>query len=949
MAIQKGEKMVLQKLENFRNKDIVKEEAEILTNLLDDITKNLVRPETFEKISQLKDLSKTKNYRDLNQLVEQLTNEEMTVISRYFAILPLLINISEDVDLAYEINHLNNVDGDYLGKLSSTIKEVAKNEDAQEILENLNIVPVLTAHPTQVQRKTMLDLTNHIHALLRQHRDVKAGLINENKWYNNLRCNIEIMMQTDMIRDKKLKVTNEITNVMEYYNSSFLQAVPNLMLEYKRLAKEHGLELEQPRPITMGMWIGGDRDGNPFVTAETLKRSATIQSEVILNYYIEKISKLYRHFSLSTSLSKTSEAVAEMAAQSSDTSVFREKEPYRRAFHYIQSKLIQTLVNLKEWTMVGETREDRYAVERLLGANAHQQGPVSDYIGNRISGALKEISAKEAPAYASAQEFKEDLKKIKDSLLENKSEYLISGEFAELLEAIDVFGFYLASIDMRQDSSVHEACVAELLKSAGINDHYSDLSEDEKCQVLLKELLEDPRILSATHAEKSELLEKELAIFQTARELKDRLGEEVIRQNIISHATSVSDMLELAVMLKEVGLVDTEKARVQIVPLFETIEDLDHSEETMRSYLSLPIAKRWIASKNNYQEIMLGYSDSNKDGGYLSSCWTLFKAQQQLTAIGDEFGVKITFFHGRGGTVGRGGGPTYEAITSQPLKSINDRIRLTEQGEVIGNKYGNKDAAYYNLEMLVSATINRMISEQKSPFSMFDRFGEVMDKVVNRSYDIYRDLVFGNEHFYDYFFESSPIKAISSFNIGSRPAARKTITEIGGLRAIPWVFSWSQSRVMFPGWYGVGSSFKEFIDEDPENIETLRYMYKNWPFFQSLLSNVDMVLSKANMDIAFEYAQLCEEEEVRNIYQIILHEWQLTKDIILMIEEHDELLAENPYLKESLDYRMPYFNVLNYIQLELIRRQRTGQLSADQDKLIHITINGVATGLRNSG
>ena len=949
MAIQKGEKMVLQKLENFTNKDIIKEEAEILTNLLDDITKNLVRPETFDKITQLKDLSKTQNYRELNQIVEQLTNEEMTVISRYFAILPLLINISEDVDLAYEINHLNNVDGEYLGKLSSTIKEVAKNEDAQEILENLNIVPVLTAHPTQVQRKTMLDLTNHIHALLRQHRDVKAGLMNENKWYNNLRCNIEIMMQTDMIRDKKLKVTNEITNVMEYYNSSFLQAVPNLMLEYKRLAKEHGLELEQPRPITMGMWIGGDRDGNPFVTAETLKRSATIQSEVILNYYIEKISKLYRHFSLSTSLSKTSEAVAEMAALSSDTSVFREKEPYRRAFHYIQSKLIQTLVNLKEWTMVGETREDRYAVERLLGANAHQQGPVSDYIGNRISGALKKISEKESPAYTSAQEFKEDLEKIKDSLLENKSEYLISGEFAELLEAIDVFGFYLASIDMRQDSSVHEACVAELLKSAGINDHYSDLSEDEKCQVLLKELLEDPRILSATHAEKSELLEKELAIFQTARELKDRLGEEVIRQNIISHATSVSDMLELAVMLKEVGLIDTEKARVQIVPLFETIEDLDHSEETMRSYLSLPIAKRWIASKNNYQEIMLGYSDSNKDGGYLSSCWTLFKAQQQLTAIGDEFGVKITFFHGRGGTVGRGGGPTYEAITSQPLKSINDRIRLTEQGEVIGNKYGNKDAAYYNLEMLVSATINRMIAEQKSPFSIFDRFGEVMDKVVNRSYDIYRDLVFGNEHFYDYFFESSPIKAISSFNIGSRPAARKTITEIGGLRAIPWVFSWSQSRVMFPGWYGVGSSFKEFIDEDPENIETLRYMYKNWPFFQSLLSNVDMVLSKANMDIAFEYAQLCEEEEVRNIYQIILHEWQLTKDIILMIEEQDELLAENPYLKESLDYRMPYFNVLNYIQLELIRRQRTGQLPADQDKLIHITINGVATGLRNSG
>ena len=460
---------------------------------------------------------------------------------------------------------------------------------------------------------------------------------------------------------------------------------------------------------------------------------------------------------------------------------------------------------------------------------------------------------------------------------------------------------------------------------------------------------EDPRILSATHVEKSELLEKELEIFKAARKLKDKLGDDVIRQTIISHATSVSDMLELAILLKEVGLVDKERARVQIVPLFETIEDLDHSEETMREYLSLPLAKKWIASRNNYQEIMLGYSDSNKDGGYLSSCWTLYKAQQQLTAIGDEFGVKVTFFHGRGGTVGRGGGPTYEAITSQPLKSIKDRIRLTEQGEVIGNKYGNKDAAYYNLEMLVSAAINRMITQKKSDTNTSNRYEAIMDQVVDCSYDIYRDLVFGNDHFYDYFFESSPIKAISSFNIGSRPAARKTITEIGGLRAIPWVFSWSQSRVMFPGWYGVGSSFKEFIDKNPENIAILRDMYQNWPFFQSLLSNVDMVLSKSNMNIAFEYAKLCEDDQVKAIYETILNEWQVTKEVILAIEGYDELLAENPYLKASLDYRMPYFNILNYIQLELIKRQRRGELSSDQEKLIHTTINGIATGLRNSG
>ena len=898
--------MSLQKLENYRNKAVVQEEVLILTELLEDITKNMLAPETFEKIIQLKELSTSENYQGLNDLVTSLSNEEMIYISRYFSILPLLINISEDVDLAYEINHQNNLNQDYLGKLSTTIKMVAEKENAAEILEKLNVVPVLTAHPTQVQRKSMLDLTNHIHTLLRKYRDVKLGLINKEKWHTDLRRYIEIIMQTDMIREKKLKVTNEITNVMEYYQSSFLNAVPRLTAEYKKLAKEQGIELEHPKPITMGMWIGGDRDGNPFVTAETLNKSALTQCEVIMNYYDEKIYNLYREFSLSTSIVNVSDKVREMALKSQDNSIYREKELYRRALFDIQAKMQATKTYLIE------------------DKDVH-------------------------PRYATADEFYQDLLAIRDSLLENKGEYLISGEFVELMQAVEIFGFYLASIDMRQDSSVHEACVAELLASAGINDHYSDLSEDEKCALLLKELEEDPRILSATHAEKSELLEKELSIFKAARKLKDKLGENVIRQTIISHATSVSDMLELAIMLKEVGLVDAQKARVQIVPLFETIEDLDHSEETMRKYFSLPLAKKWIASKDNYQEIMLGYSDSNKDGGYLSSCWTLYKAQQQLTAIGDEFGVKVTFFHGRGGTVGRGGGPTYEAITSQPLKSIKDRIRLTEQGEVIGNKYGNKDAAYYNLEMLVSAAINRMITKKKSDTNTSNRYEAIMDQVVDRSYDIYRDLVFGNEHFYDYFFESSPIKAISSFNIGSRPAARKTITEIGGLRAIPWVFSWSQSRVMFPGWYGVGSSFKEFIDQDPKNIEFLRDMYQNWPFFQSLLSNVDMVLSKSNMNIAFEYAKLCEDEEVQAIYYTILDEWQLTKDVILAIEGYDELLAENTYLKDSLNYRMPYFNILNYIQLELIKRQRRGELSADEERLIHTTINGIATGLRNSG
>ena len=894
--------MAFNKLESSNNQEIISEEVGILKELLDDATRGMAGEQGLTTIQHLVELYDEGDYVALTQAISEMTNDDMVVASRYFSLLPLLINISEDVDLAYEVNHKNNIDESYLGKLSETFDVVAESDNARDILEHVNVVPVLTAHPTQVQRKTMLELTNHIHELLRKHRDVKAGLINKDKWYADLRRYVEIMMQTDIIREKKLKVKNEITNVMEYYNSSLIKAITNLSHEFKRLAVEKGIKLDNPTPITMGMWIGGDRDGNPFVTAETLKLSATVQSEVILNYYIENI----------------------------------------------QSKLIQTLLFFKEGNFSKERVAKRLSENVRLGS-ASTGEVVADYVQQRLSQSLQAVSQQTTEFYETAEAFHDDLLAIKNSLLENDDAVLISGDFEELLQAVEVFGFYLATIDMRQDSSVHETCVAELLKSANIVDNYSELTEVEKVAVLLKELQEDPRTLSSTNVPKSETLEKELAIFRTARLLKDYIGEDVIKQHIISHTESVSDMFELAILLKEVGLVDTERARVQIVPLFETIEDLENSNDIMKQYLGYDIVKRWIKNSNNYQEIMLGYSDSNKDGGYLSSGWTLYKAQNELTKIGEERGIKITFFHGRGGTVGRGGGPSYDAITSQPFGTIKDRIRLTEQGEVIGNKYGNKDAAYYNLEMLVSAALDRMVTRQiADPEELVD-FREVMDGIVHDSNVIYRDLVFGNEHFYDYFFEASPIKEVSSLNIGSRPAARKTITEISGLRAIPWVFSWSQNRIMFPGWYGVGSAFNHYIEAEEGNLEKLQHMFETWPFFRSLLSNVDMVLSKSDMNIAFHYAQLAESEEVRSVFNIILDEWQMTKDVILAIEKHDGFLDESPSLKASLDFRLPYFNVLNYIQIELIKRLRNNDLTDDEISLIHITINGIATGLRNSG
>ena len=892
------------RLESNVNENIIQEEIQILTEMLLKATQKMISEDTFEKIVQLKALADEKNYEKLNLIIKDLTQEEMEIVANFFSILPLLINIAEDVDLAYEVNYKNNIGETYVGKLSESIKNIKD----KNILENINVVPVLTAHPTQVQRKTVLDLTEKLHSLLRKHRDVKNGLINERKWKNAIQKHIEILTQSDIIREKKLKVANEITNVLEYYNLSFIKAIAKLMTEYKLLLEENNIELKNETPITMGMWIGGDRDGNPFVTAETLNLSAMKQCELITTYYIEKLNSLYRTFSMSSHVTKGSKELEELANRSSDTSEYREKELYRRAISYIKDKL----ENTREYLLQDKEVEDKYFT---------------------------------------ADEFIADLTIIEKSLLENKGEILVTGEFEELLNVVKIFGFYLASIDMRQDSSVYEASVAELLSSANIEKDYSSLSEEEKCELLLKQLKEDPRPLSINDENKqSEELRKELAIFRTARKLKDKLGDNVIKQNIISHTTSVSDLLELAIMLKEVGLVGSDFARLQLVPLFETIEDLENSYEVMDKYLSLDIVKKWVSDNRSYQEIMLGYSDSNKDGGYLSSGWSLYKAQQELSSLGEKHNIKVTFFHGRGGTVGRGGGPSYDAIISQPLGSVQDRIRLTEQGEIIAAKYGNSDAAYYNLEALFSAVIQRMNADKiNTDIRDIPEIQVIMDEIVEDSYNKYRELVFENPNFYNYFFEATPIKEISSLNIGSRPASRKKITDIGGLRAIPWVFSWSQSRIMLPGWYGVGTAFSNFINKDKGNIEKLRKMYKEWPFFTSLLSNVDMVMSKSDMDIAKEYANLCKEEETKKVYEEILREWNLTKQVVLEISEHKEFLEDNTYLTRSLENRLQYFNTLNLIQLELIKRSREGKLPESQINTIHITINGVATGLRNSG
>lgn len=866
----------------------------------------MTSPQQQALLAKLKHLADQGDYAAYVVAIQPLAEEDLALVARYFSALPLLINIAEDVELASQIKMKRCRRTDLEGELPATLAAIKQAGKGQVLERPMTIEPVLTAHPTQVQRKSMLDLMDKLYGLLTDYRNTRPEFLDRQAWQHELEAVIEIILGTDLIREQKLQVANEIANVMTYYQKSLIESITDITLNYRQALSDLEIESQQVLPITMGMWIGGDRDGNPYVTAETLRLTARIQSQVIVDYYLSSLDQLYRRYSFSSDLVAVTPELAALAEESEDYSIFRQKEPYRKALNTIKNRLC--------------------ASKSLI---------------------LGEDSQPKVQAYPDAESFKADLDLVLAALKADGKESHTLAPLESLIVCVEIFGFHLASIDLRQDSSINEACVAELLAQAKVEEAYSQLDEASKVQCLLHQLTLEPRRLSSALNQASDILSREMAIYQAVADLQKRLGQRIIKRHIISHTTSVSDLLELALLFKEVGLVGPDFAHVQLVPLFETIEDLEEALEVMTTYLRLPLVQKWLASQDWCQEIMLGYSDSNKDGGYLASGWALYLAQNKLTRLGKQEGITISFFHGRGGTVGRGGGPSYEAIMSQPIGTINRLMRLTEQGEVIGTKYGNPDTAYYQLEnMLVASLSHVLLAHEVHDSSPYEA---VMNRLVDWSYQAYRQLVFATPGFYEFFFQATPIKEVSQLNIGSRPASRKKVTDIDGLRAIPWVFSWSQSRMMFPGWYGVGTAFQRFIEEDPSHLALLQEMYAEWPFFRALLSNVDMVLAKSDMEVASYYSQLVEDPEGQAIFLTLEAEWQRTKDLLLQIEGEEQLLAQNNYLRDSLAMRLPYFNALNYLQVELIRRSRQEALSPLASKILHITINGIATGLRNSG
>ena len=934
-----------------KNRPLV-DDIRLLGRILGDVIHEQEGKAAFELVERIRQLSVAYRLksdaqagRALDRLLKNLSGDQTVSVIRAFSYFSHLANIAEDRHNVRRRDHHERRGDLQPGSLAMTLERLAaagiRADEIAATLAHAYISPVLTAHPTEVQRKSILDAERTIAELLEQ----RDGLRSERELGENealIRARVTQLWQTRMLRTSKLTVADEIENALSYYRSTFLRQIPKLYGELEAALPGH--------PIApffrMGNWIGGDRDGNPFVTAETLQTALARQAETVLRFYLVEVHELGAELSISASLAKVSEEMNALAGRSPDHGEHRQDEPYRRALIGMYAQLAATL-------------------EAFTGTTA-----------------LRHAVAPQDP-YRSADDFLADLRVIEASLVASHATALAAPRLKPLIRAVQVFGFHLATVDLRQSSDKHEAVVAELLRVARIEADYSALPEDARRGLLLQQL-NDARGLRVRAVDYSELATSELAIFEAAVLMRKRYGREALRHYIISHTEDVSDLLEVMLLMKEVGLLrgaldatttppspgtDSDPAAgpqagaesdLIVSPLFETIGDLRNAAPIMRAYYALPGIALMMKRSGAEQDIMLGYSDSNKDGGSFTSNWELYRAEIDLVelfgALRREHGITLRLFHGRGGTVGRGGGPSYQAILAQPPGTVNGQIRLTEQGEVIASKYAHPEIGRRNLETLVAATLEATLLPltKSAPKS----FLQAAAAISEASFHAYRRLVYETPGFTDYFFSATPIREIAELNIGSRPASRKATRAIEDLRAIPWSFSWGQCRVALPGWAGFGTAIETYLGSDDgaraERLALLQKMHRQWPFFRTLLSNLDMVIAKSDLAIAARYVELVEDRKLgRKIFALIQAEWQRTNEALTLITGESSRLASNPSLARSIEYRFPYLDPLNHLQVELMRRYRQRREGDPENQRvqtgIHISINGIAAGLRNTG
>jgi phosphoenolpyruvate carboxylase len=905
----------------------LREDIRYLGRILGDTIREQAGPKVFELVERIRQSAiryrREQDGRSLGTLektIGALGQDDATNVVRAFSYFHHLANVAEDVHhdrlrRAHEADRAPPAAGSLAYARARLRAANVSTRRVQAFFEQARVEPVLTAHPTEVQRKSIIDRQRAVRA----HLGERGRAVSEAALDEELRREVLILWKTSELRAEKPTVEDEIDNGLAYFRGTFLEVVPRL---YAELEDELAPDLRLPPFLRVASWIGGDRDGNPHVTHEVTARAVEQQAAVALEHYLREIHALGGELSVAAQYAVPSPELDALVARSPDRAASRKEEPFRRALTGVYARVAATAKAIAV---------DVVSPRAAVGA---------------------------APPYAGPGELLGDLDVIAVALAASGCARLAEGRLRLLRRAVEVFGFHLAPLDIRQHSEVHARVVQELTKRATGMDVYDELDELERQQLLLRELV-PARPLVSPHVAYGPETTESLETLRTVAALHERYGAAAVPNYVISMTAGPSDVLEVALLLKEAGLLvpgQEPRSAVNIIPLFETIGDLRACGGIMHALFSLPYYRQLLESRGDLQEVMLGYSDSNKDGGFLTSNWELYKAERALVDVFAKHDVRLRLFHGRGGTVGRGGGPSYHAVLAQPRGSVNGQLRLTEQGEVIASKYGDPAVGHVNLATLVAATMEATLvgarDDADPDGEEAELFAEALEALSALAFRAYRALVYETPGFIKYFREATPINEIGDLNIGSRPASRKKSDRIEDLRAIPWVFSWGQCRQSLPGFYGFGAAVRGFLSKDRVvRLGLLRSMYARWPFFSTLVDKLEMVLAKTDMGIAARYAGLVRDRRLRAaMFGRIEREHDDTLAAVFEITGAKTLLQGNPSLVRSLRNRTPYIDPLNHLQVELLRRLRSGRGDTDEiRRAVHLTINGVAAGLRNSG
>ncbi|PUA39238.1 phosphoenolpyruvate carboxylase [Paenibacillus elgii] len=915
--------------------NLLRRDVRFLGHILGEVLVHQGGNSLFTIVEKIREMSKSlraqftpEMYAEFKDTINGLAPEIRHQVIRAFAVYFQLVNIAEQNHRIRRKRDYERTSGENVqpGSIEDAVRKLktlgTPTAEVREMIEGISLELVMTAHPTEATRRAVLDIHQRIAADVMELDNPSLTFREREQLREKLLGEVITLWQTDELRDRKPTVGDEVKNGLYYFDETLFDVLPQVYQELERCLHKYYPEQSWHAPtfLKFGSWIGGDRDGNPSVTSTVTWETLTMHRELALQKYEELLTDLLKHMSFSKNIVEVTQELLDsiqhdrdMIELPSDEVLPNEKEPYRIKVRYMVEKIRNT--------------------------------------------AKPNVPA--GKKYNNPQQFKEDLLIIERSLRNHYADYIADAYVQKLIRQAELFGFHLASLDVRQHSKEHEAAMTEILAKMSICSDYGALPEEQKIK-LLTDILNDPRPITSPYLHYSESTQECLNVYRVIQKAQQEFGRSCIASYLISMTQGASDLLEVLVFGKEAGLYlhepdGTVTCTLQSVPLFETIDDLHAAPEIMTTLFQIPAYRNSLNSTNQLQEIMLGYSDSNKDGGVITANWELRVALRSITAAAKPFDVKLKFFHGRGGALGRGGMPLNRSILAQPADTVGGGIKITEQGEVLSSRYSMKGIAYRSLEQATSALIKSALWARNPQADPSEPGWEtIMRDISEQAQQKYQDLIFRDPDFLTFFKQSTPLPEIGELNIGSRPSKRKNSDRFEDLRAIPWVFAWTQSRYLLPAWYASGYGLYSFYQGNPENLRILQEMYNNWAFFRSLIDNLQMALAKADLLIAKEYGSMIEDQSIaERIIRMIEEEYERTSDLILKITGQQEILDNVPVIQESIRLRNPYVDPLSYMQVQLLSELRPLRDQGGDDSLllreVLLTINGIAAGLRNTG